>query len=113
MRSAARCTCVRLTLPLYLCLTPSSFYEHSGHRATEVIASLYAAHAAGSVTTGVDIESERSSAATFDVAAKGVYDSYACKANALNLAVYVTLTVLRVDQIIMAKTAGGPKPRKI
>jgi T-complex protein 1 subunit theta len=98
---------------LTLLLSLLASHEHSGHRATEVIASLYAAHAAGSVTTGVDIESERSSAATFDVSAKGVFDSYACKANALNLAVYVTLTVLRVDQIIMAKTAGGPKPRKI
>ena len=95
---------------------PRVLAENSGHRATEVVASLYAAHAAGSCTVGVDIESEKSSAATFDVSTKlpyGVYDSYACKANALNLAVYVTLTVLRVDQIIMAKTAGGPKPRKI
>jgi T-complex protein 1 subunit theta len=92
---------------------PRVLSENSGQRATEVIASLYAAHAAGAHTTGVNILSEQSDSAVVDVTAAHIFDSYACKANALNLAVYVTLTVLRVDQIIMAKTAGGPKPRKI
>ena len=39
-------------------------------------------------------------------------DLYACKESALRLAVDATLTVLRVDQIIMSKQAGGPKPRQ-
>ena len=38
-----------------------------------------------------------------------VYDSLAAKANAITLAAHAALTVLRVDQIIMAKPAGGPK----
>lgn len=40
-----------------------------------------------------------------------VYDSYASKLNAIILASNTALTVLRVDQIIMAKPAGGPKPK--
>jgi T-complex protein 1 subunit theta len=31
--------------------------------------------------------------------------------NALRLAVDAALTVLKVDQIIMSKPAGGPKPK--
>ena len=39
----------------------------------------------------------------------GIFDSYAAKVNAIKLATHAALTVLRVDQIIMAKPAGGPK----
>lgn len=45
------------------------------------------------------------------VADKGVLDSLFVKESALRLAVDAALTVLRVDQIIMARPAGGPKPR--
>lgn len=40
-----------------------------------------------------------------------VFDNYSSKVNAIKLAVKAALTVLRVDQIIMAKPAGGPKPK--
>jgi len=46
------------------------------------------------------------------VADKGVLDSLAVKESALRLAVDAALTVLRVDQIIMSKPAGGPKLRE-
>ena len=39
----------------------------------------------------------------------GCYDSYEVKYWALKLAADAAITVLRVDQIIMAKQAGGPK----
>ena len=38
-----------------------------------------------------------------------VLDNLTAKANAIRLAAHAALTVLRVDQIIMAKPAGGPK----
>lgn len=38
-----------------------------------------------------------------------VYDSLPAKINAIKLATNTALTVLRVDQIIMAKPSGGPK----
>ena len=40
-----------------------------------------------------------------------VMDVYATKKNAMRLAVNAALTILKVDQIIMAKEAGGPKLR--
>jgi T-complex protein 1 subunit theta len=39
-------------------------------------------------------------------------DCFTAKNSALRLANEAAVTVLRVDQIIMSKTAGGPKPRK-
>ena len=41
-----------------------------------------------------------------------VFDLYATKLNALRLAVDAAMTVLKVDQIVMSKPAGGPKPKK-
>ena len=39
----------------------------------------------------------------------GVLDLLPVKLNALKLAASTAATVLRIDQIIMAKPAGGPK----
>jgi T-complex protein 1 subunit theta len=38
-----------------------------------------------------------------------IYDLMAVKKSALKLAVEAATTVLKVDQIIMSKQAGGPK----
>lgn len=46
-----------------------------------------------------------------DASSTKVYDAFATKFSALSLASDAALTVLRVDQIIMAKQAGGVKPR--
>jgi T-complex protein 1 subunit theta len=40
-----------------------------------------------------------------------VYENLACKLNAIKLAAHAALTILRIDQIIVAKPAGGPKPK--
>ena len=42
-----------------------------------------------------------------------IWDVYATKRNALRLAVNAAITILKVDQIIMAKEAGGPKLRNL
>lgn len=42
----------------------------------------------------------------------GILDSYLVKHWGLRLATNAAVTILRVDQIIMAKPAGGPKPPK-
>ena len=41
-----------------------------------------------------------------------VYENLVCKLNAIKLAAHAALTVLRIDQIIVAKPAGGPKPKE-
>lgn len=88
-------------------VVPRTIAENSGLPATEVMARLYAAHSAGQVNTGVDIET----GAPKDLSADGIMDLYATKWWAVKLATDAVITVLKVDQIIMAKQAGGPKPR--
>lgn len=46
-----------------------------------------------------------------DLSQEGIMDLYATKWWAIKLATDAVVTVLKVDQIIMAKQAGGPKPR--
>ena len=41
-----------------------------------------------------------------------VYDNLGSKVNAIKLASYVVLTILRIDQIIVAKPSGGPKQKE-
>lgn len=40
-----------------------------------------------------------------------IFDSYETKSWAIKLSIDAVLTILKVDQIIMSKPAGGPKPR--
>lgn len=89
-------------------VVPRILAENSGKVPTDVISALYAAHAAGKKEAGVDVDGETP---TKDVLAAGILDALATKSSALRLAAEAALTVLRVDQIIMSKQAGGPKPR--
>lgn len=81
--------------------------ENSGQNATEIISALYTAHQAGKASQGVDVEGN----GTLDAAKAGIVDSFIVKAHALRVASETALTVLKVDQIIMSKQAGGPKPK--
>lgn len=89
---------------------PRALAENAGVKAMEVISKLYAAHQAGDKNSGVDIEGD--GAAVKDAVAAGILDLYLSKWWGLKLASGAANTVLRVDQIIMAKPAGGPKPRE-
>lgn len=90
---------------------PRVLAENSGQDATTVVSNLYAAHAEGSAealkgpNVGVDIEG----GGVKDCAAAGIIDLLPTKESAIRLAVDSALTVLRVDQIIMSKKAGGGK----
>lgn len=48
-----------------------------------------------------------------DVVEAFILDSWEVKSWAIKLTIDAVLTILRVDQIIMAKPAGGPKPREM
>jgi len=65
-----------------------------------------AAHANGSARAGVDISGAGNGVME---TADDLVDLFATKESAFRLAVDATLTVLRVDQIIMSKPAGGGK----
>ena len=69
-----------------------------------MISEMYAAHKAGKQGVGIDVVN----AGTADC---GVLDLLHTKKEAIKLATDAAVTVLRVDQIIMAKPAGGPRPR--
>lgn len=60
-------------------------------------------------TTGVDVENEDGSG-TLDAKEEGILDLLICKQWAIRLATEAATTVLSVDQIIVARQAGGPKP---
>ncbi|KAF6117849.1 chaperonin containing TCP1 subunit 8 [Phyllostomus discolor] len=87
---------------------PRALAENSGVKANEVISKLYAVHQEGNKNVGLDIEAEVP--AVKDMLEAGVLDTYLGKYWAIKLATNAAVTVLRVDQIIMAKPAGGPKP---
>lgn len=112
---------------------PRTLAESAGLDATEVLSRLYTAHhrtkrgpenssdedeeEEGTTseeeepywTTGVDISSS-SSAGTIDAVEEGILDLMVSKSWAIRLATETTRTILSVDQIIVARQAGGPKP---
>lgn len=85
---------------------PRTIAENSGLDATDVVSALYAAHANGETTAGLDIET----GAARDLGEDALFDLYMAKWWAIKLAVDAASTILRVDQIIMSKAAGGPRP---
>mmetsp|Transcript_767 Transcript_767/g.1569 ORF Transcript_767/g.1569 Transcript_767/m.1569 type:complete len:553 (+) Transcript_767:108-1766(+) len=88
-------------------VVPRTLAENAGMDQGEVIAALGAAHASGKVSAGVDIGAMGIAGASGVCDETGVLDLYTTKVSALKLAIDSALTVLRVDQIIMSKQAGG------
>ncbi|XP_075508771.1 T-complex protein 1 subunit theta-like [Primulina tabacum] len=86
-------------------MVPKTLADNAGLNAMEIISSMYAEHASGNTKVGIDLEEGLCK----DVSSKNVWDLYITKLFALKHAADAACTVLRVDQIIMAKPAGGPK----
>ncbi|XP_015946936.1 T-complex protein 1 subunit theta [Arachis duranensis] len=86
-------------------MVPRTLSENAGLNAMEIISSLYAEHASGNTRVGIDLEE----GVCKDVSTIGVWDLHVTKFFALKYAADAACTVLRVDQIIMAKPAGGPR----
>ncbi|KAJ3391827.1 T-complex protein 1 subunit theta [Lobulomyces angularis] len=89
---------------------PRTLAENSGMDSTEVVSKLYAAHEKENSTMGVDIESTDNG--LVDVKKVAIYDSLVIKQSAIKLATSSAVTVLSIDQIIMSRPAGGPKPKQ-
>lgn len=89
-------------------VVPRTLAENSGCDPSKTMHKLHSSHTeANTEHMGFDVEE----CEPFDVVQAGIFDCYASKVNALRLAVDAALTVLKVDQIVMSKPAGGPKPR--
>jgi T-complex protein 1 subunit theta len=91
-------------------VVPRTLAESAGLDATEVVSRLYTAHhKKDSWTTGVDIENDDGTG-ILDAEKEGILDLLVAKHWAVKLATEAARTVLSVDQIIVARQAGGPKP---
>jgi len=102
-------------------VVPRTLAENSGCDPTSAMHALHASH--NTAAAAADGAGNNSNGPTMgfnlDTCAPGdaltgnadgpVYDLYGTKLNALRLAVDAALTILRVDQIVMSKPAGGPK----
>ncbi|KAI9139856.1 chaperonin Cpn60/TCP-1 family [Paraphysoderma sedebokerense] len=91
-------------------VVPRTLAENAGMDSTEVLSKLYATHQQGKTTMGVNVESEDNG--VLDSAEKNILDSLNVKSWAIRVGSDAALTVLRVDQIIMSKQAGGPKVKE-
>lgn len=87
---------------------PRTLAENAGLNGMNIISQLYASHEKGNVKDGVDIEN----GGIADLSGNNIVDHLGSKSSAFGLAVNTATTILRVDTIIMAKPAGGPKMPK-
>ncbi|SCU97901.1 LAMI_0F12002g1_1 [Lachancea mirantina] len=96
-------------------VVPRTLAETAGLDVNEVLPNLYAAHTDSEKDSetgqfqGIDIDGE-SPDGIKDIREEGIYDLLSAKKFAINVATEAATTVLSVDQIIMAKRAGGPAP---
>ena len=87
---------------------PRTLAENAGLDPTEVVSKLMEKYS-NDVRCGYGVDIEGKDICNVMNEKQPVLDVYATKKNALRLAVNAVLTILKVDQIIMAKEAGGPK----
>jgi len=88
---------------------PRALAENTGMKATDVLSKLYAAHQEGKQNAGVNVEN--SLEPVLDAKESNLQDLYLNKYWGLKFATAAACTILGVDQIIMAKPAGGPKAK--
>jgi T-complex protein 1 subunit theta len=93
-------------------VVPRVLAETSGLDPSEVLPRLYSKHSKeDGLTFGIDVDGDSSNGVK-DIREEGIYDLLAAKKFAINAATEAATTVLSVDQIIMAKRAGGPQVPK-
>lgn len=89
---------------------PKLLAETSGLDPTEILSKLYSIHSLNDnsgLNIGIDIENN-SNDGLINVDDQLIYDLLSSKKSAINLATEAASTILSIDQIIMAKRAGGP-----
>ncbi|SJK86353.1 T-complex protein 1 subunit theta [Babesia microti strain RI] len=91
-------------------IIPNTLAANEGFNAADVVTLLYASHVKGNKFACVNVSSSNSECLS-DATELSIYDHYNMKMYAIKLAFEAVITVLGIDQVIMAKPAGGPKPR--
>merc|ERR1712187_88351 len=87
-------------------VVPKVLADNAGHSYVDVITAMYAAHQKSEKSSGVEVDSGE---LLCNATEKGILDHEDTKRWALRFCIDAVLTIRRVDQIIMAKRAGGPK----
>ncbi|OMO98950.1 Chaperonin Cpn60/TCP-1 [Corchorus olitorius] len=91
-------------------MVPRTLAENAGLNAMDIISKLYENHASGNTKAGIDLRGgDSEDGVCKDASELNIWDLYVTKFFALKYAADAACTVLRVDQIIMAKPAGGPR----
>ena len=85
---------------------PRAIAENAGYKGPDILSKLLVAHQKGQANQGIDVMT----GGIVDALSEKILDLLITKEWAIKLATQAAVTVLRVDQIILAKTAGGPKP---
>ncbi|KAK8508784.1 hypothetical protein V6N13_090755 [Hibiscus sabdariffa] len=94
-------------------MVPRTLAENAGLNPMDIISKLYEKHASGNIQVGIDLGGgDSEDGVCKDVSTLNIWDLYVTKFFALKYAADAACTVLRVDQIIMAKPAGGPGRRE-
>ncbi|KAG8479153.1 hypothetical protein CXB51_029823 [Gossypium anomalum] len=94
-------------------MVPRTLAENAGLNPMGIISKLYEKHASGNTKVGIDLGGgDSEDGVCKDVSTLNIWDLYVTKFFALKYAADAACTVLRVDQIIMAKPAGGPGRRE-
>ncbi|KAL1138776.1 hypothetical protein AAG570_008838 [Ranatra chinensis] len=86
---------------------PRALAENSGLKPDMALYRLREAHNKGETNKGLNIQSEDDNV-LLDAHTEGIWDLYQCKHFGLHFATDTATVLLRVDQIVMAKRAGGP-----
>ena len=85
---------------------PRAIAENAGYKGPDILSKLLVAHQKGQVNQGIDVMT----GGIVDALSEKILDLLITKEWAIKLATQAAVTILRIDQIILAKTAGGPKP---
>jgi len=86
-------------------IIPKTLAENSGLNANQAISNLISLHEEGKTEFGIDVLSLDG----IDVLSSSLLDCYSTKYFAIKLATQAVLNILSIDQIIMARPAGGPR----
>ncbi|KAH7650059.1 hypothetical protein FG379_003139 [Cryptosporidium bovis] len=95
---------------------PRILAENTGNNSTDLLASLHSIHRKGGNTTkGINVLCNSDPSPIIDCMKNAdntiIVDHFKSLSSALRLATDAAITILKIDEIIMAKPAGGPKAR--
>lgn len=99
--------CVKIFAEAFY-IIPKILARNAGYNTTDVLNELINEHNKGNTHSCININKDSHITSAQN---NHIYDNYNCKKYAIHLAMEAVQTILKIDQIIMSKPAGGPKPR--